>query len=83
MHIGAILLITLIILVCLGPGAILRALAGLGCLIVLGAVFLLLLWWVSRLQESATRSSAGTSQLDLGTEQREIATDWLVVVPCA
>jgi len=33
MHIGALLLITLIILVYLGPGAVLRAVAGLGCLL--------------------------------------------------
>jgi hypothetical protein len=38
MHVGIILLIALIILVCLGPGAILRALVGLGCLVVLAAV---------------------------------------------
>jgi hypothetical protein len=44
MHIGVILLITLIVLVCLGPAAILRALAGIGCLIVIAAILLLLLW---------------------------------------
>jgi hypothetical protein len=44
MYVGAILLIALIVLVCLGPGAILRAVAGLGCLIMIAAIVLLLLW---------------------------------------
>jgi hypothetical protein len=48
MHAGTILLITLIVLVCLGPGAILRAVAGLGCLVLIAALVLLLLWVFSQ-----------------------------------
>jgi hypothetical protein len=44
MHVGAILLIALIVLACSGPQAIWRALCGLGCLIMIGAILLGLLW---------------------------------------
>jgi hypothetical protein len=48
-------LITLIILACLGPAAVLRAVAGLGCLIVIAAILLLLLWiFFGTRQESTT-----------------------------
>jgi hypothetical protein len=54
MHLGAIVLIALIVLACMGPAAILRAVAGLGCLLVIAAVLLLLLWAVSQIQDRST-----------------------------
>jgi hypothetical protein len=56
MHLGVIVLIALIVLACMGPGAVLRAVAGLGCLVLIAAILLLLLWAVSQIQD---RSSAG------------------------
>jgi hypothetical protein len=54
MHLGAIILITLIILACSGPGAILRALSGLGCLLMIGAILLGLLWIFVQIQNRST-----------------------------
>ena len=63
MHIGAILVITLIVLVCLGPGAILRALAGLGCLLVIAAIVLGLLWIFFHGEGTPPRESASQSEI--------------------
>jgi hypothetical protein len=54
MHVGAIILIALIILACQGPTAVLRAVAGLGCLIVIAAVLLALLWILVQVQNHST-----------------------------
>jgi hypothetical protein len=51
MHLGALVLIALIVLACQGPGAIWRAICGLGCLVVIGAVVLLLLWIFVQVQD--------------------------------
>ena len=54
MHIGVIILIALIVLACQGPAAIWRALCGLGCLLMIGAILLGLLWIFVQVQNRST-----------------------------
>ena len=54
MHIGAVVVIALIILACQGPAAVMRAVSGLGSLILIAAIALLLLWVVVQIQDRST-----------------------------
>lgn len=56
MHLGALILIALIVLACLGPGAVLRALAGFLTLIAIAAILLALLWAVSQMHDHSKAS---------------------------
>jgi hypothetical protein len=55
-HIGAIVLIALIVLACQGPAAVMRAVMGLGCLLLIAAVLLALLLAISQTQNHSTTS---------------------------
>jgi hypothetical protein len=50
MHPGLIALFFVLVIICGGPHAVLRAVSGLGCLILIAAILLLLLWVVNQIQ---------------------------------
>jgi uncharacterized membrane protein YfcA len=57
MHVGLIVLFFVLVIICGGPAAVLRAVAGLGCLILIAAILLFLLWPVGQIQDrSATNA---------------------------
>jgi hypothetical protein len=63
MHVGLIVLFFVLVVVCGGPQAVLRAVSGLGCLIVIGESLLLLVWLIVQVQENATKSSASQNEV--------------------